>query len=109
MSGIALWASRYCYGDIRKHERISIKGSRFTILPNIVPWRRALAKTRGGKLVLSIMRYLVARLSRGRARGPHDALNDAREIGQAASLIMCACSSLLTPLRKLHDSKRASR
>ena len=40
--------SLLCTGDIAaRHERTSIRRSRFTILPSIVRWRRDLAKTSG--------------------------------------------------------------
>jgi hypothetical protein len=44
-SGMISWALPYCSEETsRKVERISIKGSHFMILPNIVPWRYALAR-----------------------------------------------------------------
>ena len=47
-SGIASWVLPCCVrATSRKAERITIKRSRFTILPNIVRWRRDLAKTSG--------------------------------------------------------------
>ena len=51
-----------------KAERITIRRSRFTIPPNIVHWRRDLAKTRGVSLMLSVVCPVVAWLSRGCAR-----------------------------------------
>ena len=39
-------------GDIAEAEHISIRRSRFMILPSIVCWRRDLARTQGGDLVI---------------------------------------------------------
>jgi hypothetical protein len=48
MSGIASWECGYFIrGTSRRLERTSFGRLRFTILPHIVPWRRALAKTFG--------------------------------------------------------------
>ena len=86
-------------GDIAERpERITIRRSRFTILPSIVRWRRDLAKTSGAILSLSVIGSVVAWLSRGRARRRRHALNDAREIGHAATLMFALTHASLTPI-----------
>ena len=67
-------------GDIAKAERTSIRHSRFTILPNIVRWRRDLAMTLGCQYCASVARPVDAWLSRGRVADAEHALKDAREL-----------------------------
>ena len=76
-------------GDIAaRPSATSIRRSRFTILPSIVRWRRDLAKTCGWQSC-PIGRWLCGCLAipRPRSRMRSDALKDAREIGQAATLM----------------------
>ena len=99
-------------GTSRKGERISIARSRFTILPSIVPLatrfgqdaRVAILSFRS--LALWMLGYPDAAL----ADADH-ALKDAREIGQAATLMYCAGHHIVEPylLRKLRGSKCAIR
>ena len=77
---------------LSKAERISIRRSRFIILRSIVRLRRDLAKTLGFNAVLSVDGPVVTWLSRGALADADRALEEAREIGQAATL-MFACSS----------------
>ena len=81
----------------RKAERISIRRSRFTILPSIVRWRRDLAKTSGWQSC-PIGRWLCGCLAipRPRLQTQTDALKDAREIGQAATLMYALAYTSLT-------------
>ena len=82
------------------------------ILPSIVRWRRDLAKTLGvsilsyRSLALWLLGYPEAALA-----DAERALKDAREIGQAATLMFALTHHMLDPylLRELRGSKRASR
>ena len=86
------------YGRHRgRPSALSIRRSRFTILPSIVRWRRDLAKTPGWQSC-PIGRWLCGCLAipRPRSRTPRHALKDAREIGQAATLMFAlAYASLI--------------
>ena len=75
-------------GDIAQGRAHLIKRSRFTILPSIVRWRRDLAKT-SGWLCLSFRSWALWLLGYPEAAlaDADHALKDAREIGQAATLM----------------------
>ena len=81
-----------------RHERTSIRRSRFTILPSIVRWRRDLARTSRvsilsfRSLALWMLGYPEAALADADA-----ALKDAREIGQAATLMYALYCASLAP------------
>ena len=81
----------------RKPNASTIGRSRFTILPSIVRWRRDLAKTSGvailsyRSLALWMLGYPEAALA-----DADDALKDAREIGQAATLMYALLHASLT-------------
>ena len=99
------------YGRHRgRRERISIGRSRFTILPSIVRWRRVLAQTLGwqscpiGRVALWLLGYPEAAL----ADAEH-ALKDAREIGQAATLmyaLSCGSVSLISHAEIMQQQTR---
>ena len=95
------------YGRIAEGLAHSTRRSRFMILPSIARWRRGSAKTQGDDLVIA--RGPCGRLAIPRRRcGCEHALNEAREIGQAATL-MYALNFTSRPyisVRKLRDSKR---
>ena len=85
-------------GDIRGRPSAStIRRSRFTILPSIVRWRRDLAKTSGWQSY-PIGRWLCGCLAipRPRSQTLSDALKDAREIGQAATLMYALFTAAFT-------------
>ena len=96
----------------RKAERISIRRSRFTILPSIVRWRRDLAQDVRVAILCfrSMALWLLGYPEAALADADH-ALKDAREIGQAATLMHALLDTSLTRylLRKLRGSKRAAR
>ena len=87
-------------------------GSRFTILPSIVRWRRDLAKTLRwqfypiGRGLCGCLAYPEAAL-----KDADDALKDARDIGQAASLMFALGNAPMTYIQcgNYADGKRASR
>ena len=97
------WASHHGYFLVahgrhcRRRGCISIERSRSTILPSIVRWRRDLAKTFGWHSC-PIGRWPCGRLAipRPRLRTPTHALKDAREIGQAATLMYALAHTSLT-------------
>ena len=74
-----------------------IRRSRFTILPSIVRWRRDLAKTTGWQSC-PIGRWHCGRLAipRPRSQTLTHALMNAREIGQAATLMYALFYASLT-------------
>ena len=75
-------------GDIAQGRAISIRRLRFTIPPSIVHWLRDLAKTLGW-LPCAIVRCVCGCLviQRPRLRISSVLLKDARDIGQAATLM----------------------
>ena len=81
----------------RKAERISIRRLRFTILPSIVRWRRDLAKTPGWQ-PCPIDRWHCGCLAipRPRSQTLSTRSSDAREIGQAATLMYALANTSLT-------------
>ena len=97
---------RHC----RRPSASTIRRSRFTILPSIVRWRRDLAKTSGWQSC-PIGRWPCGCLAipRPRSQTSNAALKDAREIGQAATLMFALYFASFDPylLRKLRDSKCA--
>ena len=82
LMGISLLST----GASRKGERISTAHVRFTIPPNIDYWRRGRPRHPGSYLIVSVVGPMGAWLSPGCAADTENALQDAREIGQAASL-----------------------
>ena len=96
----------------RKAARISIRRSRFTILPSIVRWRRVLAID-VGVAILSYRSWALWFLGYPEAAlaDADQAISDAREIGQAATLMYALGHTSFTylPVRKLRDSKGGSR
>ena len=94
----------------RKAGRTSIRRSRFTILPSIVRWRRDLAKTSGcqscpiGRWALWLLGYPEAAL----ADAEH-ALKDAREIGQAATLMFALTSCIIDPYSTAEITRQQTR
>ena len=81
----------------RKAGTSTIRRSRFTILPSIVRWRRVLAQdTRVAILSFrSLALWLLGYPEAALADADH-ALNDAREIGQAATLMFALAHASLT-------------
>ena len=101
------------YGGHRASaERITIRRSRFTILPSIVRWRRVLAQTSGcqpcpiGRGLDGFLAIPTLRL----ADADH-ALKDARDIGQAATLMYALFVTSMDHIlmRKLRGGKSAIR
>ena len=83
----------------RKEERISIKGSRFLILPKVVPWRCALVRTRGWQTcAIGHGLFGCSAIPRPRERTSTEALQDARESGQAVSLLWALGGSLFVDI-----------
>ena len=99
-------------GDIAEGRAHSIGRSRFTILLSIVRWRRDLAKTFGVAILSfrSLALWLLGYPEAALADADH-ALKDAREIGQAATLMYALHSAVANSylLWELRDSKRATR
>ena len=86
--------SLMCYGRHRGRPGAStIRRSRFTILPSIVRWRRDLAKTLGVAILSyrSLGLWMLGYPEAALADADH-ALKDAREIGQAATLMYALAS-----------------
>ena len=77
-------------GEIAKAGHTSIRRSRFTSLPSIVRWRRSSAKMSRGSF-LSVAGSVVLGYPDAALAGTDQALSDAREIGQAATLMQALC------------------
>ena len=72
---------------LRKAVRISIARWRFTILPSIVRWRRDFPRTWGWQPCLSVDGLWMLGYPEAALADAERALTDAREIGQAATLM----------------------
>ena len=93
----------------RKVERITIRRSRFTILPSIVRWRRDLAKTSGCQSCPIGRGLVVAWLSRGRARGRRPRTQGcARDRPSRHVDVRAVRAALPISTAELRGSKRAS-
>ena len=102
--------SLMCTGDIAEGRAHSIRRSRFTILPSIVRWRRDLAKTSGWQSC-PIGRGLCGCLAipRLRAADAEHALKDAREIGQAATLMYALMPRIADPYSSAEITRQQTR
>ena len=82
-------------GDIRKAGRITNRRSRFTTPPSIVHWRRDSARTRVAALSYRSLALWMLGYPEAALADVDRALKDAREIGQAATLMDALALTLL--------------
>ena len=101
--------SLLCTGDIRrKAERISIRRSRFTILPSIARWRRDLAKTSEWRSCHRSMALWMLGYPEAALADVDQALKDAREIGHAATLMYALAMTSFDPHSSAETTQSAN-